>query len=216
LAAACRFEAKAKEVKRLFATPGPSGRLSSQQEQERIDAIAELRRANAALYDELLELETMQVDQFINAIDTFEANYTGMHSATLEAITSTFQATRELAAFWIAEAHEVTHERHEWFVAENLNDSDDISDELKAVLNDKDGLVASLDAANEARIGFLDSTEDQLGKAEKAEFTKVITELREGEHRRNRERVNEVSSQVHTINKELIDKLDRSMDADEN
>jgi hypothetical protein len=215
------FNALAKSAKKTFAQAAASGRLgaalaaAADEDSARVQAIVELKAANEHLYDQLLELEMMQVDQFIAAIDAFEAAYTAMHASTLEQVSATFNAARELAATWVAEAHEVATLKVDEFVAHNLNDSDDVSDELKAALNDKDGLLAALAAANEARISFLDSTEDKLAKAEKRAFNAVISELRDGEHRRNRERINEVSHLVRDIHRELIDELEASLDTDE-
>ncbi|KAJ1638961.1 hypothetical protein T492DRAFT_857577 [Pavlovales sp. CCMP2436] len=213
LAHIATFNAAAKAAKKLFAQRGGSTELDAQRD----EAISSLREGNEALHEQLLEIEMMQVDQFIAAIDSFEATYTGMHGTSVEAISITFNALRELATGWTAEALEIASERHDWFVAENLSESDDLADELKAVLNDKEGMegLTGIEGAAEARLSFLDATEESVAKAEKAAFNAVLNALREGEHRRNRQRVNEVSHLVHTINQELLDKLDKLNNAAE-
>lgn len=159
-----------------------------------------------------MELELVTVDQFVAALDAFETNYAALHSASMEAISSTFLTLRDLQVAWVAEAHEAAALRHETFVEENEADKDEVADELKAVLNDKEGMLASIESAREARISFLDATEDSLAKAETAAYRKVLNDLRDAEHRRNRGRVNEISHLVRSTNQEAIDKLDRSMD----
>lgn len=213
LAPAHRFNAESKRVKKLFAAS--AGRITPADEQERENRLAALKKANESLYDQLMEIELMQVDQFIAAIDAFEINYMGMHTASLEAISSTFLSLRDMQVAWVAEAHELAALRHDKFVEENEAENDEVSDELKAVLNDKEGMITSIDNAREARISFLDATEDALAKAETAAFHKVINDMREAEHSRNRERVNEISHLVRTINNDVIDELYRSMDGDE-
>lgn len=155
-----------------------------------------------------MEIELTQVDQFATALDAFEGAYTAMHAGSMEAASATFLALRELQATWVAEAQEAAAVRVDRFAEENEADSDELPDELKAVLNDKDGLLTSIDNAREARIGFLDATEDALGKAMAAKFNEAVREKRAGEHRRNRERVSEISHLVLAINKEAIGKLD--------
>lgn len=205
-----RYNAELKKAKKLFAAS--AGRDTAAADQERLDALAALKEANEQLYDQLMEIELVQVDQFVAALDAFETNYAAMHAASMEAISSTFLSLRDLQTAWVAEAHEIATLRHETFVEENEADKEELADELKAVLNDKEGMLASIESAREARISFLDATEDALAKAETAAYRKVLNDLRDAEHRRNRGRINEISHLVRSTNQEAIDKLDSSMD----
>lgn len=177
--------------------------------------IAKLKSANEELYDYLMEIEFMQVDQMVAALDAFEANYSGMHAASLEAISNTFVALRDLQAAWVHEAHDTANLRHERYVDNGEADKDEVPDDLKVVLNDKEGMGTSIDNAREARIAFLDATEDALAKAETAAYNGVLSALRDGEHNRNRERVHEISNLVRAINQTEIDALDSTMDAED-
>mmetsp|Transcript_5108 Transcript_5108/g.15105 ORF Transcript_5108/g.15105 Transcript_5108/m.15105 type:complete len:547 (-) Transcript_5108:357-1997(-) len=211
-----KFDAKAKEAKRAFAKAlGASSGRGQSVDPDLMQHLDDLRAANDHLYEELMELEMMQVDQFIAALDAFERNYTNMHQATLDRVASTFNETRELASAWHDEAKELAALRHDEFVEHNLNDSDDLSDEVKVVLNDKEGMTNALEQANEARISFLDSIEDAVAKAERAAYDGVVNGLRKGEHNRNRDRINEIAQLVHTVNKKIIDDLDTSIDQDD-
>lgn len=201
-------------MRRLFAAAEGKA-YNAAQEQQRSDALVALREANEQLYDSLMDLEMMEVDQFRAALDAFELQYNALHNASKEAINSTFDEMRTLATAWTEEAQDYATQRHDLFVSEAQNDSDELSDELKQVLNDKEGMTNAITGEHESRIGFLDATEDTLGKDETRAYNSIIDGLREGEYRRNRERVNEISKLVHDTNKDMIEELQAALDAED-
>lgn len=168
-----------------------------------------LRQANLVLYEALMDLEVSGSERNAQSISLFEAAYDELSKRSLERIAAFFTRTRELEAQFAEQLHAA--------VAELLDDAarhpervDDVAEELKLLLLDKEAVNNGLAAAHEARVSRVDALEDEMRSLEMSRAAALVSAAADAEHARNRMRVNEAWNLVHVIHKE---ELDASADA---
>ena len=61
-----------------------------------VEQLQELKDANAALYEKLMDLEMGAAERYTETISAFETAYDGLSKATLEQSTNFFQRLRDL------------------------------------------------------------------------------------------------------------------------
>ena len=113
-----------------------------------------LHRANDALYEKLMDQEVSQSERYAQSISTFESTHDELTKRTLELLQGYFGKLRD--------AESAYHERLVAAGSELLervasDHADNIPDEARALLQDKDTLMGVINAAHDARVARLDA-----------------------------------------------------------
>jgi len=117
---------------------------------------------------------------------------------TLESLQVYFGQLRELEA--------VYHERVVAAGSELLervatDHADNIPEEARALLQDKDTVMGVINAAHDARVSRADAKEDELRQMEVGANARAVKAAVDAEYERNRTRVIEVWNLVHVVHK---------------
>jgi hypothetical protein len=157
-----------------------------------------LHRANDALYEKLMDQEVSQSERYAQSISTFESTHDELTKRTLELLQGYFGKLRD--------AESAYHERLVAAGSELLervasDHADNIPDEARALLQDKDTLMGVINAAHDARVARLDAKEDELRTLEDTSNKAIVKAALDAEYQRNRTRIIEAWNLVHQVNK---------------
>jgi len=161
-------------------------------------ALQMLHKANDALYEQLMDLEISESERYAESISTFESSSDELMKRTLESLQVYFGQLRELEA--------VYHERVVAAGSELLervatDHADNIPEEARALLQDKDTVMGVINAAHDARVSRADAKEDELRQMEVGANARAVKAAVDAEYERNRTRVIEVWNLVHVVHK---------------
>jgi len=160
-----------------------------------------LQKANAALYETLMDLEMAQVERYAESISAFESSLDELSKKTQEATTNFFQKLREIESGY--------QERMIGAVGELLEDkgekSEGLGEDARAMLQDKEAVMNLITTAHDAKVGLLDQKEDELRSSEEKSLNAIVQQVRGDEYTRNRTRVVEIWNLVHVIHKNELE-----------
>jgi len=157
-----------------------------------------LHRANDALYDTLMDLEVSQSERYAESISTFESAYDELTKRTLEALQTYCGKLRDLESAYHERLVAAGSELLERVASDH---ADNIPDEARSLLQDKDTLMGVINSAHDARVSRLDAKEDELRTLEESSNKAVVKAAIDAEYHRNRTRVVEVWNLVHVVHK---------------
>ena len=86
-------------------------------------------------------------------------------------------------------------------------DPDEYSDDARALLADKDTLMNAIQASHDAHTSKIDATEDGLVQNELKRFNDTVVADKAAEHKRNRDRVNEIYNLIDRNRAEIEEML---------
>nr|KAJ3419777.1 Dynein regulatory complex subunit 3 [Polyrhizophydium stewartii] len=155
------------------------------------EALKTLREETQTLSDFLMSAEMVIVEQFEEVIKEFERNYTEMCSAINETGQTSFARLRDLENEHQEKFSEAILAMYERF---NKGDMDEVDDEIRDIMSDKDVLMNAINASHDFRLGKLDHQEDALVSGVMRDQEQVIKKVHDSEVRRNRDRISEIIS----------------------
>ncbi|KAJ3292884.1 Dynein regulatory complex subunit 3 [Rhizoclosmatium sp. JEL0117] len=149
---------------------------------------------------ELMSIEMQVVEQYEDVIKEFERNFTEHCSSVNEYGQSSFARMRELEN----EFHERFSESI-LFMFERFSkgDLEDIEDELRDILSDKDALVNTVNGSHDFRLAKFDHQEDLLVSGVGQELESMTRKLHDAEVQRDRDRVCEIFTFIDKCNAEI-------------
>mmetsp|Transcript_14301 Transcript_14301/g.21615 ORF Transcript_14301/g.21615 Transcript_14301/m.21615 type:complete len:551 (-) Transcript_14301:30-1682(-) len=150
-----------------------------------------------SLASDLVAIEVDQSEAFQDILVSYKENFEVMDSR--EVISTAFKDFK---------SHEDDYSRsiREIFLAQ-INNKDNLEDDLKnqvrGLLEDKDQLLSSLSRSSESRVELIQSKEEELLLVEKDFMTNHLAEVRQAEHHRNRSRISEIWTFVDRVREEI-------------
>ncbi|KAJ1564306.1 Dynein regulatory complex subunit 3 [Cladochytrium tenue] len=173
---------------------------SSRDAREIDETLKELKDKTSLLSDFMMGLEMQLVEQFEETTKEFERNYTELCSGVNEHGQACFARLRELENEHHEKFTECVMQTYERFAKGEL---DDLDDDLRDVLGDKDSLVNAINASHDFRLGKLDHQEDGLVSGTARALDALTQGVHEAEVRRNRSRVCEIVALVERCTAEI-------------
>ncbi|KAJ3027082.1 UNVERIFIED_CONTAM: Dynein regulatory complex subunit 3 [Siphonaria sp. JEL0065] len=164
------------------------------------DSIKTLKEDTLKLSDDLMAIEMQVVEQYEDVIKEFERNFTEQCSALNEYGQSSFARMRELENEYqerFSESILMTFERF------SKGDLEEIDDELRDILSDKDALVNTVNGSHDFRLGKFDHQEDLLVSGVGQELETLTKKLHDLEIQRDRDRVCEIFTFIDKCNTEI-------------
>eukprot|EP00033_Pygsuia_biforma_P001384 GCRY01001566.1.p1 GENE.GCRY01001566.1~~GCRY01001566.1.p1 ORF type:complete len:538 (-),score=143.11 GCRY01001566.1:235-1848(-) len=161
--------------------------------------LADLKMKNFELRDSLMELEVRRTEVFlgegsdVGMIKTFEQRLLEISALSVENIQTFFGKIRLLENEFFEAISIIALQVIEDFNAGKL---EDVADSLKSLLLDKDGMMNVVSLSHEARIGKVDSKEDEAITAETRRLEACLHSLKADEHARNRNRILEIGQLI--------------------
>ncbi|KAI8622252.1 hypothetical protein BC830DRAFT_1163028 [Chytriomyces sp. MP71] len=164
------------------------------------DAIKTLKEDTVKLSDDLMSIEMTVVEQYEDVIKEFERNYTEISSTVTEYGQASFARMREIENEFherFSESILLTFERF------SKGDLEDVEDELRDILSDKDQLVNTVNGSHDFRLGKFDHQEDALVSGINQELETMAKGLHDDEIQRDRDRVCEIFTFIDKCNAEI-------------
>ncbi|KAI8834562.1 hypothetical protein BJ741DRAFT_565416 [Chytriomyces cf. hyalinus JEL632] len=164
------------------------------------DAIKTLKEDTSKLSDSLMAVEMTVVEQYEDVIKEFERNYTEVSMSVTEYGQGSFARMRDIENEFherFSESILLTFERF------NKGDLEEIEDELRDVLSDKDQLVNTVNGSHDFRLGKFDHQEDALVSGITQELEMLTKKLHDDEVQRDRDRVCEVFTFIDKCHAEI-------------
>ncbi|KAH6601697.1 hypothetical protein BASA61_001901 [Batrachochytrium salamandrivorans] len=162
---------------------------SSRNAKEVDEALKTLREDTLTLSNFLMSSEMVIVEQFEEVLKEFERNYTELCSIINETGQSSFARLRDLETEHQEKFFEVVMAMYERF---NKGDIDEVDDEIRDIMGDKDALMNAINASHDFRLGKLDHQEDELVTGVIKDQEQAIKKAHDDEVRRDRERISEI------------------------
>ena len=150
-----------------------------------------LLERNESLKDELLELEVQTVTALTEMNAIFNREYTELVETNKQHYVTYFTQVRDLEnAFFEA----VTVQSMQLLEKYNSGELeiDDIRDDLRVLLQDKDTLLNSIQAMHDSHTTLIDASEDRLVTSEVKDANSRVSQITAWERQRNRSRITEI------------------------
>lgn len=148
-----------------------------------------LHKANDTLFEKLMDLEVSQSERYAESISTFESAYDELTKRTFEVLQVFFAKLRDLETSYHERLVAAGSELLERVASDH---ADNIPDEARTLLQDKDTLNGVINAAHDARVARLDAKEDELRTLEDVSNKATIKSAVDAEYHRNRTRIIEI------------------------
>lgn len=113
-----------------------------------------LHKANDALFERLMDLEVSQSERYAESISTFESSYDELTKRTFEVLQAYFGKLRDLETAYHERLIAAGSELLERVASDH---ADNIPEEARALLQDKDTVMGVINAAHDARVARLDA-----------------------------------------------------------
>ncbi|KAJ3296348.1 Dynein regulatory complex subunit 3, partial [Blyttiomyces sp. JEL0837] len=164
------------------------------------EALKSLRDETKELSDQLIGYEMQLVEQFEDVIKEFERNYTELCSGINEYGQTCFARLRELENEHHEKFSEIVLQAFDRF---SKGDIDDVDDELRDVLSDKDTLVNAINGSHDFHLSKFDHQEDNLVSGINKVLETLTQKLHDDEIQRNRDRICEIITFIDRCNAEI-------------
>jgi hypothetical protein len=155
--------------------------------------------------------EMQLVEQFEEVFKEFERAYTELSAGVIELGQTAFARLRE----YEIEYHEKFSELvMQTFDRINKSDMDDIEEELRDLLTDKDVLINAVNLSHDYRLGRIDHQEDYLLSGAARDTDSVIKKNYDKEVTRSRTRIAEILTMVRILDiNTQLDKCNSEIEA---
>ncbi|KAJ3099516.1 Dynein regulatory complex subunit 3 [Physocladia obscura] len=173
---------------------------SSRDTKEIDDSFRILKEETMKLSDELMSIEMQVAEQYEDVIKEFERNYTEHASSVTEYGQSNFARMRDIENEYherFSESILMTFERF------SKGDLDDIDDDLRDILSDKDALLNTVNGSHDFRLGRFDHQEDCLVSGVAQDLESLTHKLHDVEVQRDRDRVCEIFTFIDKCNADI-------------
>lgn len=162
------------------------------------ECLKKLKDITAEISDALMSHEMQLVEQFEEVFKEFERAYMELSAGVAELGQTAFARLRE---FEIEYHEKFTELIMQTFDRINKGDMDDVEEELRDLLTDKDVLINAVNTSHDYRLGRIDVQEDYLLSGSAKNTESVILKTHEMEVTRSRSRICEILTMV----RELLD-----------
>lgn len=193
------FEARKKKVFKAYKASVADG------EQNAV-LLEDLKAEVDALYDELMNLEMLLVEQLNDIIDEFAETYSEFVTKNMNGIANCFRELTENAG-WYTESITTLVTR----LIEKVNKEEKpFEDQMEVyqLLSDRDAIKSAVTTSNDNHIGALQLKEDACTEAEKGTAKRLIEGFRQTEYERNRHRVSEITELTKSYHSTIDERLD--------
>eukprot|EP01006_Ploeotia_vitrea_P008876 TRINITY_DN2107_c0_g1_i1.p1 TRINITY_DN2107_c0_g1~~TRINITY_DN2107_c0_g1_i1.p1 ORF type:complete len:564 (+),score=85.64 TRINITY_DN2107_c0_g1_i1:26-1693(+) len=205
---------KCKDIMRLFEKKKKKVIAASQKEVDGVeDEWQQLHQELDSVQEQLLELETDQVEAYEDVIKTFEQIYTELTEQTIETITQYFQRMRDEEKTYFDEIFEIFNKmveaRHSeqqttgLGVTTDTSFVDDQNKQVMGILDNKEDVMKMINESHEAHEQKMYTKEEQLIQNEKKQLEEMSQKNITDEHTRNRNRVCEINMYVQLQTAEI-------------
>ncbi|KAJ3276416.1 Dynein regulatory complex subunit 3 [Terramyces sp. JEL0728] len=164
------------------------------------DTIKELRDTTGNLSDHLMNAEIIIVEQFEEVLKDFERSYTEICNSIGECGQSSFARLRDLENEYLEKFTENIQVMYERF---NKGDAEDVDDEIRDIMSDKDVLMNAVNSSHDFRMLKLDQQEDGLVTGLAKDLESIVKDMYQNEIKRNRDRVGEILALLGKTNSEI-------------
>lgn len=153
------------------------------------EALKDLRDSAAQLSDHLVGIEIALVEQIEDVTKDFERNYTEICNSINEYGQTSFARFREMET----EYHEkFTENVVALFERINKGDMDELPDELRDIMTDKDVLTNAINGSHDFHLSKVDQQEDNLVSGIGKHLEVTVQEVHNNEVSRNRNKICEI------------------------
>jgi hypothetical protein len=212
-----RYRRTAKSLLKQAASASPgagtSGGPSSPDAEATTAALARLQDAETArdkLHSELMNVESDLVETAQELIAAVEISVEAIGAEARELATEHFRAIEVLENNFFESVSQLAVTLLERMASEDAEDDDFLSDECRAVLNDRDALNNAINGSHDIHIGKLLAQEDVLREHSVAKIQEMVQQAKSAEWTRNRKRVAEIiaikethGAEIHRVREEL-------------
>ncbi|KAJ3321556.1 Dynein regulatory complex subunit 3 [Boothiomyces sp. JEL0866] len=164
------------------------------------DTIKELRDITLNLSDFLMNAEMIIVEQFEEVLKDFERSYTEICNSIGECGQSSFARLRDLENEYLEKFTENIQVMYERF---NKGDAEEVDDEIRDIMSDKDVLMNAVNSSHDFRMLKLDQQEDGLVTGLAKDLESIVKDMYSNEIKRNRDRVSEILALLDKSNAEI-------------
>lgn len=154
------------------------------------------------LHHELMNIESDLVEAAQELIVAMEGSIEAIGAEGRDVATEHFRAVEVLENNFFESVSQLAVTLLERLATEDGEDDDFLSDECRAILNDRDALNNAINGSHDIHIGKLLAQEDVLREQSLAKVAELLRRAKDDEWRRNRARVAEV---LHIKDKHLAD-----------
>jgi len=173
-----------------------------------------LKETVNVLYDELMNLEMLLVEQLNDILEEFAESYQEFVARNTTAIANTFRDLTEHAV-WFNESISTLVIRLMEKMSKEEKPFED-SPEAYQLLSDRDTIKAAVTSSNDNHVQKLQTSEDKVREAEEGGAKNLVEGLRQNEYERNRHRVSEINELTKSYQTTIDERLDfDSIDDDE-
>jgi len=186
--------------------------LKSKEHVEAAD-LDSLKEATNGLGDTLTDLEIQQVEKFEDLINELENAFNEMRTKCLDAHQTYFRGVEELEDAYFEALNQLTTD----LLDKSQNDllGDEISDDVKNILMDRDLCLNAVAGSHDIHVGKLLGKEDEMRLKEIQIFNELLEKQKEEEYERNRKRGMEIHQLLERNLQEMDDLLEQENMDDE-
>ncbi|KAL0228423.1 hypothetical protein RCL1_004566 [Eukaryota sp. TZLM3-RCL] len=171
--------------------------------------VIQFMEVNDQLNDQLVELELELVEHNLLIINEFDRNIDQLKKETVEAILSFFNKVRDTISNFSTKVQDIVVKTLDQFANSNgkdqIENEDDskYSPELKQLLSDKNSLLNMVSNSKDFREMQLDKKEVEVVTSEEQWVTDLVIRIKDEEHARNRQRMDEIWKRKHMVEEEM-------------
>jgi hypothetical protein len=144
------------------------------------------------LHHDLMNIESDLVEAAQELITSMEASIEGVGTEARDVATEHFRAVEVLENNFFESVSQLAVTLLERMATEDGEEDDFLTDECRAILNDRDALNNAINGSHDIHIGKLLAQEDVMREQSLAAVAEVLRRAKDDEWRRNRARVAEV------------------------
>eukprot|EP00976_Prorocentrum_cordatum_P084741 1185782-Prorocentrum_minimum.AAC.2 len=166
------------------------------------------KKENYEIRFKLMDLEMEMVEVIDKLIQEFERSYAELVDVGKGILNNYFVQIRDLEAVYF-DAVTATAQALLDDYSQGKIEPEDTVEEARALLSDKDTLMNAVQASHDAHTTKIDGLEDILINTEVGRYNEMIAKDKEWEHKRNRDRIDEIYNLVDRNRAEIDEMLNQ-------
>lgn len=173
---------------------------------QKLQILEDLKVDVEALYDELMDLEMLLVEQVGDIIDEFAENYSKFVVKNSNRIGETFKELGEAASWYTGMITTLVTTLMERIAKEEKPFDDQM--EVYQLLSDRESIKSAVQQSADNHMSKIQATEDSVREREEGGGKQLMESIRSEEMERNRHRVAEITELVKSYNTLVDERLD--------
>ncbi|RLN78575.1 hypothetical protein BBJ28_00001937 [Nothophytophthora sp. Chile5] len=157
-----------------------------------LQLLQDAEASSEKLHGELMNLESDLVETAQELIAAMEGSIEAIGSEAREVATEHFRTIEVLENNFFENVSQLAVTLLERMASEDGEDDDYLTDECRAILNDRDALNNAINGSHDIHIGKLLAQEDAMREQSLAKVAEIVKNAKEQEWTRNRARIAEV------------------------